>query len=494
MIFKLPRYFLIFLLLLNAAIHLPFLNLPPVSRHVWRQTFTLSVARNFYKEEMNVFHPRVNNRGISNGITGMQFPSYEYGLAAIYFITGEHFWVNRLWSLLIFSMGILFAYWWIINLTGSTFKGCIAAWCLTWSPELFYHGFNALPDILALTMALGSLATGYQFLNKKKYLWLLISFGMLLLAGLTKIQFLMAGTIWVVWLFSNDVKYRLLKHEKRFVFLGGLSVISLTLGWYVYARNLIAKTGLADVGLEFRPVDNLQLAFKTIWHNLISDMPELLMGYASFILFLVGIYIIFKENFLFSIKVLPYVLWLIMFIIYYLIELSQMDEHNYYLIVCIPLLILIMISGAKFISDRYRIVLLILMIAQPVLSAIRVIPSRWMNRNNEVQDELYNETSRNRLKYFIPENAKCIAVPDQSGCIWFYFLNKKGYSFGNKEELKVMYNNRPKLESIVNSGIQYLYSNDESISQDEVLEKYIAKSIGKEGNFSVYKLQNKKNN
>ena len=57
-----------------------------------------------------------------------------------------------------------------------------------------------------------------------------------------------------------------------------------------------------------------------------------------------------------------------------------------------------------------------------------------------------------------------------------------------------MYNNHPKLESIVNSGIQYLYSNDESISQDEVLEKYIAKSIGKEGNFSVYKLQNKKNN
>lgn len=64
-------------LLLSLALHLPFINKPPYGQHVWRQTFTLAMAENFYEESMNIFTPRVNQRFDGDGITGAQFPLYE---------------------------------------------------------------------------------------------------------------------------------------------------------------------------------------------------------------------------------------------------------------------------------------------------------------------------------------------------------------------------------------------------------------------------------
>ena len=45
--------------------------------HVWRQCNTMAVARNFYEEGMDILRPRVDRRGSTDGVTGMQFPSYE---------------------------------------------------------------------------------------------------------------------------------------------------------------------------------------------------------------------------------------------------------------------------------------------------------------------------------------------------------------------------------------------------------------------------------
>ena len=54
---------MIVLLLGHTLLHVKYIDLPPVGFHQWRQTQTLSVARNYYEEGMNILQPRVDNRG-----------------------------------------------------------------------------------------------------------------------------------------------------------------------------------------------------------------------------------------------------------------------------------------------------------------------------------------------------------------------------------------------------------------------------------------------
>lgn len=81
---KMPRWFWPLLLSLNFLLSAPFFSLPPASVHVWRQCNTMAVARNFYEESMNILQPRVDRRNATNGVTGMQFPSYEWLVAGSY--------------------------------------------------------------------------------------------------------------------------------------------------------------------------------------------------------------------------------------------------------------------------------------------------------------------------------------------------------------------------------------------------------------------------
>ena len=54
---------ILFLILLQAAVHIKYSNYPPVGFNAWRQTIGISVARNFYEEDMNLFTPRVDPGG-----------------------------------------------------------------------------------------------------------------------------------------------------------------------------------------------------------------------------------------------------------------------------------------------------------------------------------------------------------------------------------------------------------------------------------------------
>ena len=80
-----PRGWLVIaLLLIQALLHWPFLDLPPSGIHLWRQTQTLSVARNFSEEGMNPFYPRIDSRGCGDGVTGMEFPLVNIVIAMVY--------------------------------------------------------------------------------------------------------------------------------------------------------------------------------------------------------------------------------------------------------------------------------------------------------------------------------------------------------------------------------------------------------------------------
>jgi hypothetical protein len=469
--------YLLLILLLNAFIHLPFINEPPRSRHAWRQTLTLSVARNFYHEEMNIMHPRIDNRGATDGITGTQFPSYEFGLSALYKVAGEHFYISRIYALLIFSMGICFLYLWLLTISGNSIFALTGAWIFCWSPELFYHGFNALPDVLCLTATAGSLFFSAKYSRNNGILSLMFSFLLLLLAGLTKLQFLMAGAVWLYIFFLNKTSAA----HRIYIAVSSVTVIALTLLWYHYAVEMIHKSGLNEVGLEFRPEQSWNTGWKIIKHNLISDIPETLIGYGSLLFFLTGTLLFFVRRRFKEKSMLPFIIWLIVFIAYYFIELAQMDEHVYYLLPLLPLLVLIAAYGADYIYSRNKTIFIVLIIALPVLTCIRIIPVRWMSDNDEVPAELLHASPRDLLIHAADNNDLCILLGDESNCIWFYFLEKKGWSVFEKEKLK------ENIRRYVDAGAKILYSREE-LQNDETLKPYLSKKLLSVGEFRVYSL------
>ncbi len=83
----------------------------------------------------------------------------------------------------------------------------------------------------------------------------------------------------------------------------------------------------------------------------------------------------------------------------------------------------------------------------------------------------------------VPDSALCIVGPDDSKCIYFYFLKKKG--FGYSENLS-----KDELADYVKRGAKYIYTTQNELITNPEISPFLDKKIGQEGNFLVYALKN----
>ena len=475
---------------LSLLLHFPFLNLPPQSRHVWRQCLTLAAARNFYEEDMNILKPRIDRRQDQSGATGMQFPSYEYLVALGYELFGEHNWVHRTGSFLVFGLGVWGTYELFLVLFGSGWAAALGAWCFCWSPELFYFGISALPDILALTACVWGLALFLKWFKEEKTVWLALSWPICVLAGLTKIQFLAIGFPMAALVLVN--RRRWTPRQWAVFTLYGVTCGGVVLAWYFHAVWLIRTTGLDDYGINFYPVRDFPTGLKILWHNVHSEIPELMLGYAASVFFVFGAVATAREGVRRSVWFYPMAAWAAALAFYYLMEWGRMGVHSYYLLPFLPLLLLVAVKGAEEMKDgRWRALLLVVLISQPIVAFFRIVPPRFWSGDKEVPEELYREDSRLRLERAVPNDALCVVGPDHTGCVYFYFLHKKGFGFGFSaaDGLTNRADGEPLLAQYIRRGAKYLYTDDPQLSGSAVLKPYLGQEVLKEGHFRVFKLK-----
>ena len=469
--------------------HFPFLNRPPESVHLWRQSNTLAMARNFSEEGMNILEPKVDRRGTGNGITGSQFPSYEYILALSYKAFGEKYFLHRIFSFLLYAWGA----WGISLLAFRIFKNNVAAQIAAigylFSPELFYHGINALPDILALPCSIWAFYYYLRWLDTSKTKYWIPSLCLLILAGLTKLQFLIIAVPAIVYSLQNWKRFSLNKKIAP-LFIYAILAIFIPLAWYAYARYLIQKSGLTDFGLEVRYVKSLAESFDILQGNFLSDLPEQLLGYAMFFAFAIGVFFFFRNKAWKSEWALPLISWGVLLLFYHIAELKQMRYHGYYMMPHLPFLILGAAYGAKVLAKKIPVLVLLIVIVQPVLTGFRIIPNRWMNPEKGLPQELYQEESRLRLQHAVPDKSIVVAGADESGCIYFYFLHKKGFGFNSNKWLLIPNetekNEISRLEEYKNRGAEYLYIYDVKPEDSVAISKINTSLIMKEGKFNVY--------
>lgn len=491
---------------ISALSHLPFLNLGPRSVHAWRQCNTLAVARNFHQEKMDIMNPRVDKRLDTDGVTGMQFPSYEYIVASAYNIVGEHNWVHRLVSLFITFWGALGMFYLTKLLTKHDLAAGFAGFAYVFSPDLYYFGFSALPDILALAASVWGLyyflkwyyepnstsAPHSAFIIHKSQLntYYIASLFLITLAGLTKLQFLAVGFFIAPLVVLGFKKIENGKKKIGALVVFGLVSCLVPLWWYKRSVELIKTTGLDDFGITFRPESDVMKGLQTIFQNVTSDLPDLLLNYFSFFLFLLSIYFFFKNKFWKSMWFIPMFTWTIALIAYHIIELAQMNVHSYYMMPYYPVLFLMIGYAVKNICDKkmgYRFLMAVLILS-PIATCFRIIPSRFTKTDPGIPLELYNDNTRKQLIEATPENALCIVGPDISGCIYFYHLEKKGFGFNNVIDLTENLGTETRLENYVHRGARFIYTTDSSIINIKEIQTNF-ELIKTVGNFYVYKLK-----
>jgi hypothetical protein len=475
------KRYLLFLIavVLNVLLHAPFLNRPPEGVHVWRQCNTLAVARNFYREDMTLWKPRVDNRFNKSGVTGMNFPLYEWTVAIGYKIFGEHNWISRCVSLLVYLLGALGIYQIIQSLSKSHAVANMGAFAYLFFPDIFYFGITALPDIMALTCMIWGFYYFISTMEEYKLKTLIFSYLFLTFAGLIKLYFLLVGFP-ILALFIGVLRVWPWKRLLVMV-LGGVFILAISLGWYVYANWLIHVSGLRDFELTVRYQSDIALAINTLIRNITSDLPELILNFANTVFFLTALYFFFKKDHRSKVWFWPALFMVVGIVVYHILELEQMEHHSYYMMPYYPFFAIIVAFGTyQLLKNGYVLVCVALLALNPVMATVRIVYPRWINADKAVPEELYQESLRKQLQSYSDKEELCLILPDQSNCIFFYYLDRKGVSYSHVDTL---FSKNYRVQKVKNCGVKTIYFyNKSQISNIDSLFRHqceVKDSVGK---------------
>lgn len=472
------KYFLPVLLLLIVVTHLPYMKLPAVGNHVWRQCNTLAMAKNYSEESMNLLEPRVDSRFDKSGIAGPQFPAYEYILACLYRSVGFSEYYHRWLSLVFTLLSVWCMHKLIVYYTDSQLHANTGAVFLAFAPEMYFHGINAVPDIMALCCMLWGWYFALKWLQDLSWSAAFLPTILLSLAGMIKLQFLMAGL-------PVGVGFLLVREKSVHAWCQAILCCAIVLGmsflWYAYAAYLLRTYGLHEFVHSLRHARSFGEALDIIGQNLFSGIPDTWVGYVFLPFLLAGIY---KSKSVWK-KHLPLMAYGVGCLLFYFQLQYQFVHHGYYAIVFMPLLAFIVARGAGLVvRTRYAACVLVLGLS-PLLAWIRIAQNNWIPGTYRVPDEFVNPVQALKLREGNDTSERWIVGPDQSSCIYFYYTGTKGFLWNPASE-------KPEnLKHYVNRGAVGFITDQPGLLNDR---KYtpefnlnLVKKVGNVGWYRIYK-------
>jgi 4-amino-4-deoxy-L-arabinose transferase-like glycosyltransferase len=305
---------------------------------------------------------------------------------------------------------------------------------------------------------------------------------LLSIGALSKLPFIIYYIIPIVYFIDLLIKDGYKKHY----FIQALIAISfsiLPIIWYLsvisnWHGNVIVKGMLENNESLTKLLDYYQ-------HNLISTLPELLVGYGSLVFFLAGFFFLFRNKAYQNPKFLLLLSLSILSILYYLFEANAIAKiHDYYLFPFYPVLYILVAYGAfnlynsriKF--NRYLTYILLAVI--PIACYFRM-QGRWNPDSPGFNKDLL--TYKTELQNAVPKNALVVAGNDISHFIFFYYIDKKGWGFHND-------NLTPeKLRSMIENGAEYLYTDSKRILNNVDTTNYLDELILDKGSIKIYRLK-----
>ena len=145
------------ILLLALAARLYHITEPPIDDHYWRQTQTLMIAENFYKQRLNLFLPSVNWRALDSvhpegwvGVTELSITPYLTAL--LYYVFGDADWVGRVIPIILSLIGIAYFHRLTTRFCGPI-AGTVGALLLACSPFFLFLSRVQMPESYVFCMS-----------------------------------------------------------------------------------------------------------------------------------------------------------------------------------------------------------------------------------------------------------------------------------------------------------------------------------------------------
>jgi 4-amino-4-deoxy-L-arabinose transferase-like glycosyltransferase len=116
-------------------------------RTAWAQSDSLQIARNFFREGMNIFYPRIDWRGDTPGYVETALPVLPWTAALLYHVVGYHEMVLRFLSAVLEVLTLLLFAWWVRTLLPID-GALVATAAFALNPLLVYFATAMQPEPL----------------------------------------------------------------------------------------------------------------------------------------------------------------------------------------------------------------------------------------------------------------------------------------------------------------------------------------------------------
>lgn len=321
-------------------------------RESWRECDYAAVARNFYREGMDIRYPRIDWRGDGPGFAEMEFPVVPWTMAALYRIFGYHEIIGRILVYAFSLMALLVFFALARRLLPPA--GAVAAGLVFVLNPLAVRVSNSLqPEGPMLFFCLAAVYAFLRWLESDRWSWYGKALFATAAAVLVKIPALHLGIFFALLLLA-DRGLKSLQSAKVWAF-GALALLPALL-WYAHAHRLWLTYGNSlGVSNEYHwlgwdLVKNLPLFLKYLLRLAKREVTFVWMplGWVAAL----AVFWYRKKEKDRTVKVAFY--WLLAVGLYYLVTLRTSADSwaSYYHVSTVPAAALLFGAGASLLLER----------------------------------------------------------------------------------------------------------------------------------------------
>ncbi len=470
------KSFAIIFIILYTLIQIPFVIQPTINHYYSiMQSDRASVARNYYLESNDLFKPRVDVRGNFSGITGMEFPLYNY-LISIFYKIFKSDWIGfgRIISYL-FGLSAMYLIYLIFKheiKDKNLYLYVFPAVTLTSFFYLISH--SILPETFAMFFALLFFYFCYQKKSVKNYLIVLISYT---LAILIRPYYIFFGIPIVLKILNNFKK----KEFYIWLIIGIISLFIFYIYYFQYYPNLNNKFGLnyfykGDFNLSHtKYYFSFRFLFDIIYvfgkRFVLQILPVFLFGTYIFLKKMKKLKSIDKPSIqllliaFFTIFTFPFVIG------------NVFVNHDYYFGACLPFISYLSILAFQKIYNKRKMFYYIVVI---VLFASLVLINSFRFREREDFKWLNN----NKMSLLKGTNSNDLFVIDGSNPALMYTIERKGWLFSFSTQNDNTYS-KPDVTSYIFNDDELHYNYNSLIIKDFNLNNFQIRVLFKFYNFGA---------
>ena len=436
-----------FWLFLYFLIRLYGITQPPLEiAHNWRQSTVIMVARNFLETNPDIFYPRIDIAGEKTGITGMEFPVFNFMIYLMSMLFGYEHWFGRLINLVFSTLGIFYFHKLLLIFFNRNiaFNSSLILLSSLW----FIYSRKIMPDTFSASLVIIGLYFGFRyFVQNQKRLYLLMYFLFITIGILSKIP---SGVLLVVIVpFVFDKKISLMR-KVFFYSVTTLSMFPIGFWYFVWSPYLVEEFGFWHFYMGrsvMEGIGHIRNDFPVVINKFYEDSIK----FIGFGMFIVGLALAFVKRdkkiiFIFG-------LTFVAFLLFVFKAGYNFKNHSYYMIPFIPVMSLV--AGYALDKIKFKKLAIILLVAICIENLANQIHDFRIPEENKMLLKLENDLDK------ISGKNDLIVINSVENPTPMYFAHRKGWLMSNEQLMN---------DSIVNDlqekGCRYLVVMKKSFGED----------------------------